>query len=681
MKSVPVRRMLWLPVLTLLLMLVGTRLPRSPLQAWIVRAPLPELLGWAVLLTCFSFILENQAFNSWVLSGLVDSQSGADSADSDPAMNQSSADDIDGNNTLPTSPGIAEPGLLHRNDALSERIWLPLGLVFLVGCLVFLERMQSFYFTQDDNLVQFLPTILQSSRSLWQGIFPTVNPYQFLGSPTASLGTYALTYPPTYFSYWVARTLLHNEYLTCEVFCVTHLIAGYFTGYWACREARVGRALSATGSLCLALSGFILMAGRSWYYMTPVVFWSPLFVISTVRLQRGRTGWKWALGTGLLIGVYFHAGNAQMWIYAVLFWALSIALLKIFGGIPRPSLGWTFAAVGLGIGIVSPLLVPQALVTAHVFRPQGYEWTLEDRVLSLLLPIPLDQVDHLFSAHTLGRVQFWQLFYSGTLFYAASFWAVGALVLYGFRRRLIADNIWLVCAVVAFLFAMGPSGILWPLFYMAPPFDKFQHPVKFVAFLNLFVVIGGGKVIQRYLDHSTRKKLGERALFFVVCGLLAFHCSLSRTAWYWYGDKPYPPLPAPMARLLLPAGASLSNGAGPSTALFWTGGAQGRVFSFAPKRSPMPGFANALNQNYPSVKGISAFAGYDPLVDNSVEFLRLKLRLRADPVGTARAFGVRWLVVHWKVYGAAHNPEMAMKDWETADPEQLAEFKAMERQA
>src|SRR6185437_12777121 len=142
--------------------------------------------------------------------------------------------------------------------ALGGRICILSGLVVVIGCLWMLECLQPFYFTQDDNFSQFLPTILHGCRSLEAGIFPNYNPFQLLGAPAASVGVYALTYLPTYASHLAARFLLGNEYCTIEVFCWFHLLLGYAAMYWAARMAGMRPALAACAAVCFALSGYFL---------------------------------------------------------------------------------------------------------------------------------------------------------------------------------------------------------------------------------------------------------------------------------------------------------------------------------------------------------------------------------------------------------------------------------------
>ncbi|MEX2026139.1 MAG: hypothetical protein WEH44_02545, partial [Pirellulaceae bacterium] len=195
-------------------------------------------------------------------------------------------------------------------------VWFLAGFALLAANLALLEFRHSYTFTHDDNLSQFLPVILQSCRGFFDdGAFPTFNPHQYAGAPTASLGTYALTYPPTYASFAFARWVLGDENATIEVFAFAHLLAGYCTMFWAGRSIGLRPLLAAAGGLCFALCGFFLIGGRSWYYMLPLATWLPLVALAIWRLSAGPIGWRWVLWTGLLLGVLFHAGNAQMWIY------------------------------------------------------------------------------------------------------------------------------------------------------------------------------------------------------------------------------------------------------------------------------------------------------------------------------------------------------------------------------
>ena len=84
------------------------------------------------------------------------------------------------------------------------------GFIFVFLGLIYLEIFnQHYFFLQDDNFHQFLPTIIQSCRDLFEnGLFPEINPYQAGGLPTSSCGIYSLTYPlPSFNSYSIVLFL------------------------------------------------------------------------------------------------------------------------------------------------------------------------------------------------------------------------------------------------------------------------------------------------------------------------------------------------------------------------------------------------------------------------------------------------------------------------------------------
>ena len=185
--------------------------------------------------------------------------------------------------------------------------WLGFGLAVVAAAGLVLELRDPYYFTQDDNFAQFLPIILHGCSVLAGGAFPDFNPFQQMGAPVAGVGVYALTYPPTWASCAVADRLLGTPAAALEVFAFLHLAAGFGAAFWAGRAVGVRPALAAAAALSFALSGYFLIAGRSWYYMLPVALWAPLLVVAVERLRRGTPGLGWAVLSGLAVGVFLHA--------------------------------------------------------------------------------------------------------------------------------------------------------------------------------------------------------------------------------------------------------------------------------------------------------------------------------------------------------------------------------------
>ena len=249
--------------------------------------------------------------------------------------------------------------------------WLLVGFALVGFLLLVLERSQPYFFVQDDNLSQFMPVILHGCRSLFNdGVFSTWNAHQFMGSPTASLGTYALTYPFTYLAYGFARYLVHDEFATLDVFCVGHLLVGYLAMFWACRCAGIRPILAAAGGVSFAFSGYFLIAGKSWYYMTPLAVYAPLMFGLFEKFRRASFGWALVLPSALVFGLLFHSGNAQMWCYAGMFFIVGVGVLLVCKAIAWSQAIPALCSVAIGVAIALPLLVPQFLETAKLPAPR-----------------------------------------------------------------------------------------------------------------------------------------------------------------------------------------------------------------------------------------------------------------------------------------------------------------------
>jgi hypothetical protein len=529
-----------------------------------------------------------------------------------------------------TTPALAA----GKQDERAGYGWFLAGSAFMLVSLTLLEVAQPWNFSQDDNFSQFLPVILQGGSCVNDGIFPTWNPYQLLGAPTASMGVYSLTYPPTYLCYFTARYLLGDARLTIEVFCILHLYAGYVATFWCARMTGLRPALAVLASLSFALSGYQLIAGRSWYYMTPVAVYAPLLFGALMQLVQGRPTWRWVLGTGLAVGLFFHSGNAQMWAYTMLFLGVAGLLLMASGQLTLRQTQLAIPALLLGLAVAAPLLVPQAAATAGLKRVGGSGVGIVGGLPCLLLPYPLGSAGH---PEKWGADQalMCHIYYSGTVFLGAGMFAslAVAMSLLVFRwkrselRRLLSANIWVACGLVAFLLALGSRGLLWTWLCRLPVFDKFNHPFKFLPFMTLFLVLAGGVWLERSIPkgRSGRSATGIGAA--VVAVLLLYHCWNAQGSFYAFKEKPYPPLPAPLA-------ATLKEGE------------PARIWSIAPERSPARDFVSSLQLNFPTVYGVLAVDGYDPLVAATPEFVRARERLVETPVEACKAFGVRRIVVH-----------------------------------
>ncbi len=504
--------------------------------------------------------------------------------------------------------------------------WLG-GLAVLVACLAFLETPVPYHFTQDDNYFQFLPGMLYGCRAAFDGSFPAWNPHQFLGAPLAEVGTYALTYPFTYVVYAIARFALGNEYATLEWFCLLHLVGGYATFSWFGRRLGLAPAVYCAAALSFALSGYALVAGSFWFYMTPTFLWLPLLGVSVLSIQRNRPGWRWVIGTGLAVGLYFHAGNVQMWTYATGFFSIGLLWACSSTRDPQPRLVRALAALAIGLGLAAVLLVPQFLGLRGIHRTGAGGVDALDSLHAILVPYPLAETPY-WGAGSRYREYHGQVHYAGTVF--TLFWLAGLVVAWLYPRRLgrLMRTPLFTLGLVALLLCLGDPGVLWWAQAKLPILDKFSHPVKLLPFFHFFSLAAGAVVVER-LTSATRSPAKWRALCLVVVSvLLAYHVSLVRRAWDSFADRPYPAMPDALDR-------TVGQEAGPV-----------RVMAVPSALSLSVDFPLGLTDSYATVYGIDSFSGFDPLVSSRPEYERVERLAAADPLDTLRRYGVTHLVLH-----------------------------------
>lgn len=481
------------------------------------------------------------------------------------------------------------------NAGLQGWLWFVAGFVALACAFVWLERRSPYFFAQDDNLAQFLPVIMQGCQGLFEeGHFPTYNPNQFAGAPTSSIGTYALTYPPTYLSYAIAKYGLGLPQATIDVFCILHLLLSYPVVVRLLRLMGCGPAISTTGSLSFVLQGYFLIAGRSWFYMCPTALWAPCLFLMAEGMRRRQNSKAWTLLTGLIIGAYFHSGNVQMWIYAMVLWCILLAIWLWADAISMQSLWRIGGALIVGFGVALPLFVPQFFETWNAKRIVGGA-SIDSSALGLLLPWPLFRANQtgpgLFGSKDNEYIG--QLVYSGTTFVALSLIVIASWFSHRWTRRTYRDNAYAPLGFIAFASALGQMGLIWYVFSKAPIFCKFAQPNKFVPFFTLFAVMIGGVVLERILRRRPSRGWIEGLIAVVTIGLLAYHVSLPIPAFYTYGFAPFP---EPLEPLL--ANRNLDR----------------RVITLAPYRDPSALFGRMPINNLPTAQGLLGLVGYDPLV-------------------------------------------------------------------
>ena len=509
--------------------------------------------------------------------------------------------------------------------------WLALGFAVVAGALALLEIRQPFFFAQDDNFDLFMPMALMGGRSLLSGALCTFSPYQFCGSPVATVPQSILLYPPTYVSYLLSKFVLGSEYYTMDVFCILHLVAAYFITYWVARYLGMRAMLASVGSVAVALSGYCLIGGRSWSTIPVVAAVFPVAPGLVMWLQRGAPARRWMVLTAVFVAWLVYTGYVQSWIYTLMFLFVALGFLVWTGELAlRRALLAVPALIG-GVGVAAPLWVPQVIETMRFVQnrsvPLGQG--IGKGILALVLPYPLVKAPHPEGFGNIRCELMGQMYYSGTFFYAVAFLLLAALVSRGWNKRVLGRNVWLVCAGLAFLFALGDQGVLFTLMAQLPIVGKLTGPFKFLSYLNVLVFLGSGIAVERILRTRGASRRLEAIIGLGVIGAMMYHCNLALPAFYLFGDKPYPRMDPGMLRMLR--------------------GKKGepyRMFSIVPERSSAAGYTLALKHSFPAVYRVPSSSGRDPCVDDMAETSRAH-RLMADYFAKAmRAYGVKWLIAH-----------------------------------
>jgi hypothetical protein len=127
-----------------------------------------------------------------------------------------------------------------------------------------------------------------------------------------------------------------------------------------------------------------------------------------------------------------------------------------------------------------------------------------------------------------------------------------------------------------------------------PVFSKFTNPFKFLPFVSLFGATLGAIVVEQLLRYLPARRAA--ALMWSMVALTAVvtvcHIAHADSAFYTYGDKPWPSLSWPPALRRDVA----------------------RVASLYPGRSNEAGYVEALGQNFSAIYDVPSLDIYDPLV-------------------------------------------------------------------
>lgn len=477
----------------------------------------------------------------------------------------------------------------------SKYLWS--GFLIFILSIFFLEKFHHpYFFTNDDNFHQFLPSILWGCRSLFnQGIFAEINPYQNVGIPLASAGVYALTYPFTYLSYAFSRFVLHNEYATLDVFCILHLVIAYFSAYYAAKSCGVKDYLRVAFALFYSLSGYNLVFGRSWYYIAPVSAFAPLMIVSINYLVKNKPNLKWILSTGLVLGLLFHAGNVQMWVYTVMFFAMSVFLMFLLKKINFKRMLWAILPVILAVAIAGPLLIVSLELFKHIQRnPIENVDILFQNFPAILVPNGIIN----FLQNPLFNLYYGEALFSGGIFIFICAVAVLSVIQHPKNRlfRFIEANPWLIIGLIALWIGFGENWGLWNIIHSLPMLNNFTTPHKLTVFVNLFLNLAGVIILSR--QKLIEDKKFRNGFCLTVLAIFCFHIYKANNSPFNYMIEPY----ADVSKIEQSIHDLRSH----------------RVMSLAMERSGNLKYPLSMANNFATVYGIYSTNAYDDDLEQSL---------------------------------------------------------------
>ncbi len=378
---------------------------------------------------------------------------------------------------------FSKPALRRLNP------WLPIaaGPILLFG--IDLIRGRALFW--GTPLLQFTPWHTAAKEIALSGHLPLWNPWLGMGAPLFANYQSALLYPPN----WL---LLATDVAWGQTLLVLlHLMWAGFGMALLARSLGLGRFAQAISGIAYAMSGY-LVARSGFLSINATAAWLPWILYAAEGLVRSAgtnsvassgnlrsLGWRAAALLGLILGLQWLAGHAQVAWYTLILLVVWVIFRARSNSVPIRSAVLTLAVAGaLGFAIAAVQLIP-TLEYASISNRAGdldpefaltysfWPW----RALGLVAP---DLFGNPGTADYWGYGNFWEdAIYVGVL---PLLLAIGALA-----TKRIGRIKWFLLGVatIAFLFGLGSNTPVFKfLFQYVPTFSAFQAPTRW----NLWLV-------------------------------------------------------------------------------------------------------------------------------------------------------------------------------------------------
>jgi len=302
-------------------------------------------------------------------------------------------------------------------------------------------------------------------------------------------------------------------------------------------------------------------------------------------------------------------------------------------------------AILLGIGLAAPLLVLHLNRTVAFERLPSTEAGVWDALPAAYLPFPMARAElpTNWGSHHIERMGHFYYF-GGLLALLFTVQAVAFWILWP-DRSAWARNWWIPCAMLIFLLVLGDPALLWQTASKLPMSRFFlRYTIRFYPVLVFLGSLSGGMVLTRFLNGGARFSMGstpsgtrlsssqriaETLVALVGFGLIVNHLAMCRPSFYSYGFRPYPPLPPEFNGMMADR-------------------LRHRLAWWAQARSPSPDYYLSLVHNLPSYYQIPCIFGYDPIVEGQPNVRAMWEKLRDNPKGACRAYGLVWHLISYR---------------------------------
>jgi len=341
-----------------------------------------------------------------------------------------------------------------------------------------------------DIYFYFYPVMVQTARAVLdggQGLF--WNRFQNCGQPLFGSGTTGILYPPAVLSLFLDPDLALLGVL------LFNLAVGSVGAYFLCRELGVGILAAWCGALAFGLGN----TSVDLVTFTPLVSgpwaWVPVAMLFCERILREPTAPR-AVGLAVAIGLALIPGHPQ----AVLYLYQLIALRVVYELVTRRHAvrGGTVAMLALGLALPPLLVAVQWIPALEVMRASVRNVTLNVDELRLPGLLSWKGIRELYAL----RREF------NNPFILAPF-LLGSLAFLSadFRRYALFYGL---VGVLCVDLALGPSGLLFPI-YMTLPFGMlFRDPGRFLWItsfcLSVLVAVGVEAFLRADLTTATPAK-------------------------------------------------------------------------------------------------------------------------------------------------------------------------------